>query len=392
LKCVFRNSSEVVLMTPTISPPGLAYKAITVLAAVMLGAAVCVGPLASCRAEAARSPLDRAVEEARKVHPQAVAPAGVGHAHGHTARPAADDVREPGAIRSFCESWGLFHNSYLVGWLIGLLLSLVGVIVVARDQVFLGAAVSQASTLGIALALCASGVFPLHSATGALAHSTSWLCCDTSQAVMAIAFSMLAALVTARASRGQRESHEAITGWVFLISASLSVLAVAHSPYGLEEIRRIHSSSIIGATPADVAVFALLLLATALVFAVAGRRLLLVVMDPAMAAAVGLRVQRWAVFESLWLGLVVGLSIRVSGMLFTFGSLVLPPLVAKNVCREVRPMFFVAPLVALVTNTLGFVVANRCDSPPAQMNVAIASVLLLAVWLARKWLRRRAPT
>ena len=56
-------------------------------------------------------------------------------------------------IASFLASWVLFQNTYLVGWLIAMVLSLVGVLVVARDHIFIGAAVSQASTLGIALAL-----------------------------------------------------------------------------------------------------------------------------------------------------------------------------------------------------------------------------------------------
>jgi ABC-type Mn2+/Zn2+ transport system permease subunit len=340
------------------------------LGAAILGAAAAGGLRAEDHRPPAReSPLDRAVREL-----------GPLDAPGGTPLPRAPS----NALESFFASWSLFRNGYLVGWLVALLLALVGVIVVARDQIFLGAAVSQASTLGIALALCASSVFPVHSQQAGLEHSASWLCCDSFQIVMAVAFSVLAALLTAWADRAKRESHEAITGWVFLISAALSVLVVAHSPHGLEEIRRIHSSSIIGATAADVVLFAVLLAATLVLLAAAGRRLLLFTMDPAMAAAVGMKVGRWALFHSLWLGLVVGLSIRTSGMLFTFGSLVLPPLVAKNVCREVRPMFVVAPLVALATNTVGFVLANHYDFPPAQMNIALLCFLLLAAWGFRR--------
>ena len=40
-------------------------------------------------------------------------------------------------------------------WLIALLLSMIGVLVIAKDQIFLSAAVSQASTLGIALGMWA---------------------------------------------------------------------------------------------------------------------------------------------------------------------------------------------------------------------------------------------
>jgi len=127
-------------------------------------------------------------------------------------------------IQEFVASWPLFHNTYLVGWLIGLLLALVGVLVVARDQIFIGAAVSQASTLGVALALGLGS----WTATEAL----EWLHADAFLAAMAVVFSVLAALLTARGEAAAQESHEAVTGWVFLLSASGAILIVSHSPHG----------------------------------------------------------------------------------------------------------------------------------------------------------------
>jgi hypothetical protein len=56
-------------------------------------------------------------------------------------------------IAEFLSSWPLFHNAYLSGWLISVLLALIGVLVVARDQIFLGATVPQASALGIAVGM-----------------------------------------------------------------------------------------------------------------------------------------------------------------------------------------------------------------------------------------------
>jgi ABC-type Mn2+/Zn2+ transport system permease subunit len=278
-------------------------------------------------------------------------------------------------IESFLGSWALFQYTYLAGWLIGLLLSLVGVLVVARDQIFIGVAVSQASTLGIALGL---GFGNVPGAEGWI-----WLESEGILALMAVIFAVLAALVTARGGGIGRESHEAITGWVFLASASLSILLVAHSPHGLEEVQRILSSSIIGATLVDVWTFAALTGCTLLAVSVAHRRLLLVAMDPAMAAAVGLRVAWWAGGVAIWLGLAVGLSMRVSGMLYTFGSLVLPALIAKSLCREVWTMFVVAPCFALGASAMGFVVANYYDYPPAQMTVALLCLTLSIVWGGR---------
>ena len=100
-------------------------------------------------------------------------------------------------IHEFVASWALFHNTYLVGWLIGLLLALIGVLVVARDQIFIGAAVSQASTLGIALAL-GLGTW---TATDAL----EWLHADAFLSTMAVVFSVLAA--ACRQQGGENGEH-----------------------------------------------------------------------------------------------------------------------------------------------------------------------------------------
>jgi ABC-type Mn2+/Zn2+ transport system permease subunit len=275
-------------------------------------------------------------------------------------------------LGDFVASWPLFHNTYVAGWLIALLLPLVGVVVVARNQIFIGAAVSQASTLGIALGMALGDWLG--------AGELAWLRSDAFLSVTAVICSLAAAVVTAGAGEDAAASHEALTGWVFLLSASVAILVVAHSPHGLEEIHRLVASSIIGATRADLWTFGILAALT--IAAVVGlhRPLLLFAMDPAMAAAVGMPVRAWAVATSLWLGLVAGLSIRASGILYSFGCLVLPALLARSVCREVRPMFVVAPAAAVATAAAGFVLANHYDFPPGQMTVALLCALLALGW------------
>jgi hypothetical protein len=180
-------------------------------------------------------------------------------------------------IQDFASSWHLFHNSYLAGWLIGLLLALIGVLVVARNQIFIGVAVSQASTLGIALTMWLG-------TSGLLSHLTA----ESLSPVMAVLFSVIAALITVSGGEESKETSEAITGWVFLFAASGSILIVSHSPLGLEEIYRLLSSSIIGASAIDIWIFTAFLFLTAIFIGISHQRLLLFSLDPAMAAAVGL--------------------------------------------------------------------------------------------------------
>lgn len=279
-------------------------------------------------------------------------------------------------IQEFLDSWPLFHNAYLSGWLISVLLSLVGVLVVARDQIFLGAAVSQASALGVAIGMLLGSWLTT--------DEESWWRSHVFYGVMGGVFSILAALLSTQSGKGgQRESHEAVTGWIFLLSLSASVLLMSHSPHGLEEVRSLLTSTIIGARGADVWIFALLNVVTLAGLFFYHRHALLVVMDPDMAQAVGLHVSHWNAGLSIWLGVLVGFSIHVSGVVYAFACLVLPALVAKNLSREVRTMFFLSPVIALGASVGAFILANYYDFPPGQTATVCLCLCLLFAWTLR---------
>jgi ABC-type Mn2+/Zn2+ transport system permease subunit len=115
------------------------------------------------------------------------------------------------------------------------------------------------------------------------------------------------------------------------------------------------------------------------------RKILLFTLDPSMAVAVGMKINHWNLTTAAWLGLAIGLSIRASGMLYTFGCLVLPALVAKNLCRQVRAMFFISPIVAVGTGVIAFLLANHFDYPPGQLTVALLCLVLIIAWVLRRF-------
>jgi len=279
-------------------------------------------------------------------------------------------------IADFLQSWPLFHNTYIMGLLIAVLLSVVGIVVVARDQIFIGAAVSQASMLGIAISITIEETLSL--------TLLSWYNPNTFHTVVGGLFAVLAALVTARPPGGRRiESPGSVTGWVFLIGAAGSVLVVAHTPHGLEEVGRLLSSTIIGVRESEVPVFgALTFLSSAAVIPL-HRRVLLLVLDRDTAGALGMNVVAWEAAICVWLGAAIGFSIHVAGMTYSFGCLVLPVLIAKHFCRQSRTIFLAAPAVALLGSLAAFVLANHHDYRPGQVAVVLLSLVLVSVWGAR---------
>lgn len=270
-------------------------------------------------------------------------------------------------LTDFLQSWSMFQDSYLAALLCGGLLSVLGVLVVGRDEVFLAAAVAQASVLGVALSL-----------------TLGW----ENPAVLAVVFSVVAALAAGGRGRRGGTSREEITAWTFLIATSLAVLLLSRSPVGMKNVQSVLTSTILGASQMEVLLFAALTVTTLGLVWMNAQRLTLLIIDPVMAAAVGLSVGAWSIGLSASLGLVTGLAIRSTGLLFAFGCLVLPALIAKNLCRRVQPMFLVAPVVGIAGVLLGLMLAHRFDFPPGQLIVALFGALLLLAWAWRE-LRQR---
>lgn len=266
-------------------------------------------------------------------------------------------------ISAFLNSWPLFQEAYLAALSCGVLLGVLGVWVVARDELFLAAAVAQASVLGLALAL-----------------TFEW----PSSEIPAIGLSVAVAWAAGkRVSRGGLGRDE-VTAWAFLLGSSLAVLVLARSPLGMKNVQSVLSSSILGASPFEAGMFGLFAAGALAMVRIQRERFVLILLDPVMASAVGLSVGTWSMAISTTLGLASGMAIRSTGLLFTFGCLVLPALVAKNLCREVRPMFWVAPLVASSAVIIGLVLAHHFDFPPGQLVVAVLAALLVAAWVWRE--------
>ncbi len=274
-----------------------------------------------------------------------------------------------GLITDFAGSWHLFANTYLSGWLIAIALAQIGCLVVARNQTFLGAAVAQASASGVALAIWASVVFKitmLEADEGDVAHPA-----HTVAAILVAVLASVVGLVRGRIG-------DSATTWLFLMGGCVPMLLLAHQPHGLEEVNRLFASTLIGATTTDVWLFAVLTVVIVAGLFLWRRRICLVVLDPTFASAVGIPVWWWSAGLAVTLGVALGLSIASAGTLYSFGCLVFPAIIARSWCRTLAATFFMAPMIALVTAIMAFVLANAWDLPPGQMEVALLGIVLVS--------------
>lgn len=266
-------------------------------------------------------------------------------------------------IAEFFASFGLFWETYLASISASIVLSVAGIFAVTRGQVFLPAALGQASLLGIAVAL-----------------RLEW----EMFALIAVVFSVLAAAFIGRQSHDLNAKFEEKTGWVFLFSASLAVILLVDSPNGIRELYAISASTIIGAGVTEAILFSVLALAAVSFLFVRLNNIILFLSDPVMAAAVGMNIVLWGWGISLATGFVTGLAINTGGMLFVFGAMILPPLTARNLGNGMTFMIWMTPVIAVMGTVAGLILSLGFDLPPGQSAVFAQAFLLLVSWILRE--------
>lgn len=284
-------------------------------------------------------------------------------------------------------NWSLYNNMFVQGLLIALTLAMIGVPMVARNQIFKGAAISSASTLGIAVALMIAQYSSVHHHTPDDIHADEWLHSDGFKTVMAVLAAIIASLVVVGRGKTQN-AYEARIGWIFLFSTVAANLLVANSPHSLEEIHRVHSSSILGAVQSENILLTVVSLLTVIMFAKSWRTQMLVATDPEMAGAVGIKTSRWQWLYAIWLAVCIGLSIRFSGVIFTFGLLVLPVFVARSICRSMRSVLIVSPVVAVTCTLLVFtaelIPGWSTGLPSEQLTIFVVAAILIPATLFKR--------
>ena len=282
---------------------------------------------------------------------------------------------------AFVPNLSFLHDPHLLLWLSAPLLALTGAMAVARDHVFESAALSHAAILGIVAAATVPPLFGI--------HHVSYMSHDELKTAAAVLFAVAAALAFRVPAAQERESRNAVFAWTVLTAAGASCLLVVHHERAAMELCDVLTSTVLVAQPLYVVSFAAALAGALYLVASSRRKLVLLTIDAAMAEAVGMRVTLWTTGLSLGLGVVVGLSLRATGLLYTFGCLVLAPLAARSVCREIGRMFWVAPLLAAAASFAG-VAASRYGLPAAPLIVLVQCLLLLPAWAMHRFLARDA--
>jgi ABC-type Mn2+/Zn2+ transport system permease subunit len=280
------------------------------------------------------------------------------------------------ALREIFDPHFLLRNSVYIGLLIGFVCPLVGIYLVVRRLIFMGVALPQVSSCGIAFA------FALHS-WHLIPHME-----ESSEHGLALAgasvFTLGTLVVLSLLERKQRGSTEGRIGTAYVLAGAWSILLLLKNPFGEHGLLERLQGKIIAVSDHDLVVTGAIFLLVVVCLILFQKELLLVSYDREMALSLGKQAAVWDGMLFIIIGVVISLAVLSVGPAVTFGFLILPPLIVRNFTRTMRQFCVSASLLGAVSSVVGFWIAYENDLPVGPTDIALLGVVYAVTFAFRK--------
>lgn len=265
-------------------------------------------------------------------------------------------------LQSFLAAHEIWSVPLSASVLAGALLGALGVYVVLRRTVFVSAALTQLSTLGLVATLLVEERFHIETE-----HASE-------QLAVAIGVSALGALVLG-AFRPRRLPAEATVGAAWVVASSLVVLGVSRLVHAAHNLEGLVFGNAVAVPFGDLVVLGVIALAATGLHLAFAKELAFTSFDPETAQAVGMRVRVWDAVLFLTVGVAIPPAARALGALPVFAFLTLPAAGALLLRVGFRPAFALAAAFGVLAAASGYVLSWLWELPTGATMVAIAALL-----------------
>ena len=276
------------------------------------------------------------------------------------------------AIPSFWDAMFLWDNAVIVATLSGMTLAWLGIWVLLSRAAFVSAAVSQLAGLGVVLGLlvpAACGIHLLH--PEGMAH------------VAGILLGVLGAGLFALPRQLHRTSTDALLALAVIGASALTLVGAALMTLEYQHIKDALYGDAVVASGWEVQV-TVAVAAMVLVLHVLWRhRFALVLFDPGMASAQGLRVRVWSLLLGLKISIAIAAATASIGALAAFAFVVVPAMAALLVTQRLNVAFVISASLAAVAAMLGYYLSFVHSLPTGPTMVAVLLAGLIPASLYR---------
>ena len=260
----------------------------------------------------------------------------------------------------------------------GAVLGFLGVYVISRRMVFISAALSQLSGLGVATAFL----------LGSVAGDAGLL---TAPIVWALGMSLAATFLFRLDPSRLGLSRDSLLGMAYILASALTLLIGAHIPDHAHAIKNVLFGAAAAVSPTH---FWLTVVVGGLVLAlhlVLLRGMAAATFDPVGAKVQGLPVAALDVVLFVSIAVMVAITTRALGALPVFGFTVLPAMAGLAVARHLGQALAIAAVVGGLSGALGYAYSFFLGYSPGAAQAALAGVLCFGALGARLASNRSFP-
>jgi zinc transport system permease protein len=268
------------------------------------------------------------------------------------------------ALQDFLAAREIWEVPLAASIVAGALLGFLGVYVVLRRTVFVSAALTQLSTLGLVATLLVEE--RIHIETE---HAGE-------QLAVAMAFSVAGALLLG-AFRARRLPAEASVGGAWVAASALVVLGTSRLVHAAHDLGGMVFGNAVAVAPSELATLALVAALCTAVHVAFAKELAFSSFDPETARALGVRVRLWDAALFVTIGVAIPPAARALGALPVFAFLTLPAAGALLLRVGFRPAFALAAAFGVLAASAGYVLSWLWEAPTGATMVVIAALLAL---------------
>lgn len=276
------------------------------------------------------------------------------------------------AWHEFLASREIWREPLLASLVAGALCGFLGVYVVLRRTVFVSAALTQLSTLGIIAALL------LEEALGVEVEHAEV------QLAVALLFSVAGALALGLALHGRKLPGETGVGATYVLASALVVLGGNRLVHAAHDLNAMVFGNAVAVPASDLVALAAVALVCAVVHLLFAKELVFVSFDGETAAALGVDTRLWNGLLFLTLGLAIPVAARALGALPVFAFLTIPAAAALLLVGHLRAAFVLASGIGVLAAAGGYLLSWFWQLPTGATMVALAGLFAVPGLLRRR--------
>ena len=255
-------------------------------------------------------------------------------------------------------SYPFMQRAFLVGILVSLCASLLGVSLVLKRYSMIGDGLS-------------------HVGFGALAVASA-----LNMAPLAVPVVILAAFILLRLSDNGRLKGDAAIAMISTGALAVGVMVVSVTTGMNSDLNSYMFGSILAMSKSDVVLSVVLSVIVLVLYLLFYDKIFAVTFDAVFARATGIRTGLYNMLLAVLTSVTVVLGMRMMGALLISSLIIFPALTALRVCKRYRSVILCAVAVSVVSFILGMTVSFLLATPAGASIVIVDIVLYFIFWLA----------